>query len=71
MLPMHGPSLHQNLLLIARKDEYGKTPAHLASIGRAILREHYVPKFAELAPWLSGCVTIQKPKGGMDDFGTA
>jgi DNA-binding transcriptional LysR family regulator len=59
-IPLQGSSLHQSLFLIARKDEYGKTPAHLANIARTILNDHYLPRIAVIEPWLAKCLTIQK-----------
>lgn len=63
-LRMQPPTLSQSLFLIARRDEFGKTPAHLASISRTILREHYVPKIAGMAEWMVDCVTIQRSSKG-------
>lgn len=63
VLPMGAHPLEQKLYLIARKDEFGKTPAHLAQIARSILQEQYVPKISKFEPWLAQCVKVEGAPG--------
>lgn len=58
IMPFPGPKFFRKLSLISRAGEFDKIALRLAERSRDILREKYLPKMAQLGPWLDGQISV-------------
>lgn len=53
-----GPALGRHLTIVARKREFGRLPAELATTLRQALRDAAIPQIVSALPWLDGRMQI-------------
>ena len=58
VMPFPGPRFCPSLSLISRAGELDKIAPRLARTSQGILRKKYLPKMAQLGPWLDGQVSV-------------
>jgi DNA-binding transcriptional LysR family regulator len=58
LLPFPGPKFFHRLRLVSRAGELDKITLRLADISREILRTKYLPRVAELGPWLESEISL-------------
>jgi len=57
-VPMPGPPLVRETVIVTRRNELGHMPARLATSIARLLRRSYLPGALRLMPWLEGDLTI-------------
>lgn len=56
--PLPPPALSRELMLVARSDEMGQTPARIADIVRSVMRNRCSPEIAGMFPWLGDAFKV-------------
>jgi hypothetical protein len=50
--PLPPPAMSRQLMLVARSNEMGSIPSHIADLARKVLETRCAPEIAEMFPWL-------------------